>query len=203
MDSVKGIGVALISRFRGAIALVISLASPFAASAQAADQSHATEGKPPWELPWGKEDRVFADQNGLCVFANPFDRYDPEGFKKNGVNCWFPVVEKKSTYHIKIFDFSRTMGGLLFSNEGWASRPPVDVWVQGMHSADPTVSYRKSLSLYRLTCLDGVARFARLKFLAYDAGGKIVADWEKSSAPMKVAVPSSKEEAFAFFVCKG
>lgn len=193
----------LLFRLCGAIALICSLASPFPAFAQATDQSDPSKGKPPWELPWGKEDQVIADRDGICVLANHFDQFDPEGFKKHGINCWFPVFEKRSLYYIKIFEFSRTTGGVVFSKEGWAGRPPVDVWVQGIHSADPTVRYRRSLALYRLTCLDGVARFARLKFLAYDAGGKVVEDWEKSTTPMRVAVPGSKEEAFAFFVCKG
>lgn len=95
------------------------------------------------------------------------------------------------------------MGGEVWGCRKLRARARVDVWVQGIHNADPTVGYRRSLALYRLTCLDGVARFARLKFLAYDAGGKVVEDWEKSTTPMRVAVPDSKEEAFAFFVCKG
>lgn len=191
--------MALLFRFFGVVALICSVASPLLAFAQATDQSDANEGKQPWELPV----QVIADRDDFCVFVSRSDRFDPEGFKKNGVNCWFPVFESRSEYYIKIFDFSRTTRGVLFSKEGWAGRPPVDVWVQGVHSSEPRVKYRKSLSLYRLTCLDGVARFARLKFLAYNADGKIVEEWEKSTAPMRVAVPHTKEEAFAFFVCKG
>ena len=188
-------------------ALCISCAAfSLPAFAQATDQSDESEGKPPWELPdpWAEFRNVkISDRDGICVLDNPFDHLDPEGFKKHGVNCWFPVFDNKSLYYIKIFEFKRIAGGVFFSKEGWPSRPPVDVWVKGGHSADPTVRYRKSLALYRLTCLGGVARFARLKFLAYDASGKVVEDWEKSTTPMRVAAPGSKEEAFAFFVCKG
>jgi hypothetical protein len=100
--------VALLFRLCGAIALICSLASPFPDFAQATDQSDASEGKPPSEAwrkeyeeawrkkyeAWLKMDQVIADRDGICVLANPFDHLDPEGFKKHGVNCWFPVFEK-------------------------------------------------------------------------------------------------------------
>lgn len=158
------------------------------------------------DIEWDKVSTVIVHSNGLCnvdADSNSFNRYDPEYWKeKYKVNCWLPAFSDKSNYYIKVYDFNLTTSGILFSNEGWQGRPPVEVWVQGLHQNDPTVKYRRSLTLYRLTCWNGVGRYARLNFIAYNAYDVVVEQWENAKVPMRVAIPGSKEEAFALAVCK-
>lgn len=124
---------------------------------------------------------------------NPFADY---------MNCWLPVFEGRSSFYIKKHDHKVGRGrGQFFSNEGWSGSMPVEVWVLGFHRTDASVRYRKSMSLYRLSCQRNVARFAVLKFVAHSATGEVLEDRETSTAKMRVAVPGSKEEAFAQFVC--
>ena len=167
----------------------------------------AALGAPPsTDVVWGEGDVALTKEHDICnldIDPNPFSRYDPKGWReKYQINCWYPTYGDKSEYFIKLNDFDSTTGGVLFSKEGWHGRPPVDVWVQGLHKNDATVRYRRSLTLYRLTCWKGVGRYARLNFIAFDAKGSVVERFERPTAAMRVAVPGSKEEAFANAVCK-
>lgn len=126
--------------------------------------------------------------------VNPFSHLAPD--------CWFPVAQGNSTFHIKVIDHGSGAGnGLFMSNEGWRGTIPKEVWVLGLHARDASVRYRRSMSLYRFSCQGDVRRFALLKFTAFSSSGEILEDRETSDASWRIAIPDTKEQSLAGFVC--
>jgi hypothetical protein len=153
-----------------------------------------------------RRDKMVADAEGFCnpqAADNIFVQQDAKAWRNEfRLNCWWPVFERRSRYFIKTYDWGSKPMGLSFSRDAPPSSPPVEVWVRGQHEGDKSVPYRRSLTLYRFTCAQGTNRYAAVQFVAYDANGETVEQWERSAAASKAAVPGSKEEAFADAVCR-
>lgn len=117
-------------------------------------------------------------------------------------NCWWPVERGNSVFHIKTTDNGRGVSnGWYMSPEGWRGTMPKEVWVLGLHANDPSVRYRRSMSLYRFSCFGDVRRFALIKFTAFSASGEILEDRETPDASWRIAIPDTKEQSLAGFVC--
>lgn len=161
-----------------------------------------TETADDWKSWPGK---IIADARGLCnpqAADNVFVQLDAKAWRNEfRTNCWWPVVEGRSRYFIKTYDWGSAPKGLFITKGGAAAGPSVEVWVQGLHEADRSVPYRRSLTLYRFSCARGTNRYAAVQFIAFGANDKTVEQWERSGAASKAAVPGSKEEAFASAVC--
>lgn len=153
-----------------------------------------------------RQDKMIADAEGLCnpqAADNIFVQQDAKAWRNEfRTNCWWPVINGRSRYFIKTFDWGSAPVGVFYSGDAAPSSPPIEVWVRGQHEGDKSVPYRRSLTLYRFSCARGVNRYAAVQFVAYDANGKTVEQWERSAAASKAAVPGSTEEAFADAVCR-
>lgn len=162
----------------------------------------AQDTSEPWQPP--ASDTLVADAQGLCntkASENIFVQFDAKAWRNEfRTNCWWPAFESRSRYFIKTYDWGSAPPGAIIAADG-ITRPPVDIWVQGLHQNDVSVPYRKSLTLYRVACGRGVNRVAPVQFIAYDAVGKVIDEWERSDVRMRAAIPDSKEEAFAAAVC--
>jgi len=141
---------------------------------------------------------------GLCntkASANSLNQFDAKAWRDEfRQNCWWPAFERRSRYFIKTYDWGAG-AGLQVVVRGSISVPGTEIWVQGLHQEDASVSYRRSLTLYRITCARGTDRYAAVQFIAYDANDRIVEQWERPKAASRAAVPGSKEEAFASAIC--
>lgn len=73
------------------------------------------------------------------------------------------------------------------------------VWVKGDHSKNRTVSYRTSLTRYGVNC--GGWTYSKDQFLAYNAKGDVINQWEKAGQ-LRAIVPGSFEENLARAYCK-
>jgi hypothetical protein len=73
------------------------------------------------------------------------------------------------------------------------------VWVKGDHSKNKTVRYRTSLTRYSIKCYRW--EYSKDQFLAYNAAGKVISQWEKLGQ-LRAIVPESFEERIAKAHCK-
>ena len=72
------------------------------------------------------------------------------------------------------------------------------VWVKGDHSKNNTVRYRTSLTRYSIKCYRW--EYSKDQFLAYNAAGKVISQWEKLGQ-LRAIVPESFEESIARAYC--
>jgi hypothetical protein len=73
------------------------------------------------------------------------------------------------------------------------------VWVKGDHSKNSKVRYRTSLTRYGIHCSGWT--YSKDQFLAYNASGGVVTQWEKAGQ-VRAIVPESFEESIARTFCK-
>lgn len=179
--------------------LIATLAVLSAQAAPAQDWPGTPADGASWE-----KDPVIVDAQGLCnpeASPNVFVQIDVKLWRNEfRQNCWWPAFASASRYFIKTYDWGSAPSSVTFGPNG-ATRTPIEVWVQGIHDRDASVPYRRSVTLYRITCARGTNRFAAVQFIAYGADGQVLEQWEKPGAASKAAVPSSKEEAFTAAVC--
>lgn len=72
------------------------------------------------------------------------------------------------------------------------------VWVKGDHSKNSNVRYRTSLTRYGIKCYSWT--YSKDQFLAYNASGGVVTQWEKLGQ-VRAIVPESFEESIAKAHC--
>ena len=144
-----------------------------------------------------KAGQILAFADGRCNAE-----LDATHIAVNNVKCWYPVYKGNSVLFVKTSDLSigtLVSAGPAGDRDGYTL--PKDIWVMGHHQLDRTVSYRKSMSLYRISCSGTVAKFGLLKRIEYDAAGKIIRDQDFAKRPLKVAAPGSAEEAIVLASC--
>jgi hypothetical protein len=157
-----------------------------------------------------QSDPVIADEKGVC---GPWSEASPETSferltdvkvwrERYRSNCWWLAFDGPSKYYIRTYDWGSVSKSSFSFGPGGVNFAPVDIWVQGVHENDRSVPYRRSLTLYRVTCVSsGAPRQAPMQFVAYDRNDKVIEQWERPEAAAKAALPGSKEEAFAWAIC--
>lgn len=73
------------------------------------------------------------------------------------------------------------------------------VWIKGDHSKNSKVRYRTSLTRYGIHCSGWT--YSKNQFLAYNAKGEVISEWEKLGE-VRAIVPGSFEESIARAYCK-
>lgn len=172
----------------------IFLAGSAVISASALAQTGSFDHLRPFS--WADEPvKVFAD--GRCNDKLPQTYLDIEG-----LDCWYPVWKGKSNFYLKVKVFaSRQSLPRAVTGKDAGYTVPRDVWVMGSHQSDGSVRYRKSMSIYRVSCSESVVKFALLRQIGYDASDNIVQDVDYKMAQLKAALPGSREEKIAEAAC--
>lgn len=129
--------------------------------------------------------------------------FDAAYFRSRNINCWYVVYAGTSDFYVKINDlvpWSQSIGRAITGPDAGYTIPQ-DLWVMGLHNRDPNVAFRKSMTLYRVSCSRNVGKFTTLKRIEYNAAGNITRDVNYPRLPLKVAAPGSPQEAIVLASC--
>ncbi len=140
---------------------------------------------------------------------------DTSGSKRNGEDEWvvfyeasLPVANSPNARESFAIKRNELSTGVQWAC-GWVPINPKNprkkhcgssvVWVKGDHNKNPSVRYRTSLTRYGIMCNNW--EYSKDQYIAYDATGAVIAQWEKLGQ-LRAIIPGSFEERIARAHCR-